>query len=156
MCAGAYRKAIMLSSDARQRQSTGQLMSMMGEDVARMQQAVTDNITGIIQQLATIWQCARQVLMISPKATLLVVASVPLLSAASIMAQKSSRARSRVAFDSARENAATASEVLTNARTVQAFTAEEIEAVKYAERMARHTFSKVLSAVASIVNVIGH
>lgn len=134
----------------------GQLMSMMGEDVARMQQAVTDNITSILQQFITICLCARQVLKISPKATLLVVASVPLLSAASIMAQKSSRARSRIAFESARENAATASEVLTNARTVQAFTAEEIEAVKYAERMARHTFSKVLSAVASIVNVIGH
>ena len=60
--------------------------------------------------------------MISKRATLLVVAAVPLLSAASIVAQQSSRARSRIAFESAREHAATASEVLTNARTVQAFT----------------------------------
>ena len=33
-----------------------QLMSMMGEDVARMQQAVTDNMTGTITQLTTICQ----------------------------------------------------------------------------------------------------
>jgi ABC-type multidrug transport system fused ATPase/permease subunit len=39
--------------------SKGQLMSMMGEDVSRMQQAVTDNITSIIQQIATIVQCGR-------------------------------------------------------------------------------------------------
>jgi hypothetical protein len=51
-----------------------------------------------------------------------VVMAVPLLSMASIVAQQSSRARSRIAFESAREHAATASEVLSNARTVQAFT----------------------------------
>ena len=115
--------------------SKGQLMSMMGEDVARMQSAVTDQLTGTITHLQTIYFCARDVVRISPHATLIVVAAVPLLSAASIVAQAASRRRSAIAFDSARETAATASEVLANARTVQSFTAEEMEAARYAERM---------------------
>jgi len=115
--------------------SKGQLMSMMGEDVARMQQAVTDNMTGTIMQLTTIYQAAKMVLSISPYATMLVVAAVPVLSAASIMAQAASRKRSSTAFESARETAATASEVLANARTVQSFTAEDMEAVRYAQSM---------------------
>jgi hypothetical protein len=56
--------------------SKGQLMSMMGEDVSRMQQAVTDNMTGTIVQLTTICQCAKKVLEISPYATLLVIGAV--------------------------------------------------------------------------------
>ena len=60
------------------------------------------------------------------------VHQVPVLSFASIIAQKASRARSVKAFESARELAATASEVLANARTVQSFTAEEKEAARYA------------------------
>jgi ABC-type multidrug transport system fused ATPase/permease subunit len=63
--------------------------------------------------------------------TLVCVDQVPVLSFASIVAQKASRARSVKAFDSAREIAATASEVLANARTVQSFTAEEKEAARY-------------------------
>lgn len=115
--------------------SKGQLMSMMGEDVSRMQQAVTDNIAGTVMQLTTICQCAKMVLSISPYATMLVVAAVPVLSFASIFAQASSRARSKAAFESAREIAATASEILSNARTVQSFTAETMESERYAERM---------------------
>jgi hypothetical protein len=72
-----------------------------------MQQAVTDNMAVTAVQLTTIFLCAKAVLSISAYATLLVVAAVPVLSVASMITQASSRKRSKVAFDAARETAGT-------------------------------------------------
>jgi len=115
--------------------SKGQLMSMMGEDVVRMQQAVTDQITNTLTSLTTIVYGAYKVLSISPYATLLVVAAVPVLSIASVAAQGASRKKAIRAHEAARETAAIASEVLNNARTVQSFCAEGKESERYEERM---------------------
>eukprot|EP00960_Hanusia_phi_P048125 758776-Hanusia_phi.AAC.6 len=117
--------------------SKGQLMSMMGEDVVRMQQAVTDQITNTLTSLTTIVYGAYKVLSISPYATLLVIAAVPVLSIASVAAQGASRKKAIQAHEAARETAAIASEVLNNARTVQSFCAEGKESERYESRMSQ-------------------
>ena len=116
----------------------GELMSMLGEDVSQMQVAVTDRITSTLQNLTTVLFGAYKVLSISPKATLLVVLCVPILSMASIVAQGSSRRKAEAAFQSQRLTAHMANEVITNARTVQSFCAENKETDRYTKGLKEH------------------
>jgi len=109
----------------------GQLVAMMGEDVVRIQQAVTDQITAALRSATTITYGLYRVLSISPYATLLVAGAVPVLSMASVVAQGVSRKKAMRAYEASRETAHTASEVLANARTVQSFGAEAKEAARY-------------------------
>lgn len=83
-----------------------------------------------------------QVLSISPKATLLVILCVPILSLASIVAQGSSRRKAEAAFQSQRLTAHMASEVIANARTVQSFCAEEKEGDRSARPL--HPSARIL------------
>lgn len=109
----------------------GQLMALMGEDVVRIQQAVTDQIIATIDSLTTICYGTYRVISLSPLATLFVLAAVPLLTLSSVMAQGASRRKAITAYEASRDTAHMATEVLTNARTVQSFSAEEREVVRY-------------------------
>jgi ABC-type bacteriocin/lantibiotic exporter with double-glycine peptidase domain len=115
----------------------GELLSLMGEDVHRVQQCLTDQVLGVLTAVATMIYGGYKVLTISPKATVLVLLAFPILSLANLLAQGSCRRKAQQVVEASRANLSMASEVLSNARTVQAFGAEGREAERYAASLER-------------------
>ena len=113
----------------------GELFSLLGEDVHRIQQCLTDQILGFLTAVATLVYGGYKVVTISPKATVLVLLSFPILSIANLLAQGSCRKKAQEVIAASRSNLSMASEVLSNPRTVQAFGAESREAARYAESL---------------------
>jgi ABC-type multidrug transport system fused ATPase/permease subunit len=113
----------------------GELLSLLGEDVHRIQQCLTDQILGFLTAVATLIYGGYKVVTISPKATVLVLLSFPILSVANLLAQGSCRKKAMEVVSASRSNVSMATEVLNNPRTVQSFGAEEREAARYAESL---------------------
>eukprot|EP00292_Cryptomonas_paramecium_P006233 CAMPEP_0113683488 /NCGR_PEP_ID=MMETSP0038_2-20120614/13344_1 /TAXON_ID=2898 /ORGANISM="Cryptomonas paramecium" /LENGTH=386 /DNA_ID=CAMNT_0000602869 /DNA_START=186 /DNA_END=1343 /DNA_ORIENTATION=- /assembly_acc=CAM_ASM_000170 len=111
--------------------------SLLGEDVMRIQQSLTDQVLDMLTAIATLVYGSYKVVTISPRATLLVMLSFPILSLANLVAQASCRRKAQEVLAVSRANTSMAAEVLANPRTVQAFGAEEQEAERYASSLRR-------------------
>ncbi len=128
-----FSHILSLSSEFFERVRTGELLSRMSADTTLVQTVIGSSASFALRSIVMALGALVMMAVTSPKLTAMALLSVPLVLVAIIVMGRRVRGLSRMAQDRIAETSALASEVLNAMPTVQAYTHEPTDRLKFAD-----------------------
>jgi ATP-binding cassette subfamily B protein len=166
--ADVFRHLTTLSPAFYERTHSGEIMSRLNADTTQIKSAVSSSVSQVLRNTVTLIGAVTLMVITSPKLSILVVVAIPLIVLPLVLYGRTVRRYSRMAQDEIARSSTFASENLTAARTMQAFTFESTIANRFADavesafsaavsrttRRASLTATAIFLVFASIVGVL--
>jgi ATP-binding cassette, subfamily B, bacterial len=135
--ADVFRHLTRLSPAFYERTHSGEIMSRLNADTTQVKAAVSTSVSQVLRNSVTFTGAVLLMVITSPKLSLLVLVVIPLIVVPLILYGRTVRRYSRKAQDEIAASSAFASENLSAARAMQAFTAEDMVARRFDQAVER-------------------
>lgn len=166
--ADVFRHLTTLSPAFYERTHSGEIMSRLNTDTTQIKSAVSSSVSQVLRNTVMLIGAVTLMVITSPKLSILVLVAIPLVVLPLVLYGRTVRRYSRMAQDEIARSSTFASENLTAARTMQAFTFEATIANRFADavesafsaavsrttRRASLTATAIFLVFASIVGVL--
>lgn len=135
--ADVFRHLTTLSPSFYERTHSGEIMSRLNADTTQIKAAISTSVSQVLRNSVMLIGAVALMVITSPRLSVLVVAAIPLIVFPLVLYGRTVRRFSRMAQDEIARASAFASENLTAARAMQAFTFEKAIADRYQDAVGR-------------------